>query len=293
MQAFSLSPFIIQKIMKKLLLLLSLLALPLTTLGLDISQLDATLTRTEADATFSKDYDFTVLSDISIRREWNLTDYYLQLDFNISTDKLIMAQIRYKTPINSKIAIADAVKMAGIKLPTWKKAKPAQAKSIGLGDCFYTKTEDNRYFFVEVNGNNNALSTIFFSSAPKVNRRALSEANTQGYSAMGRNVNADAASVLYEDELARLSDDSSSTQASSKSTKTKPSNAKTPTSLAKNETSTLTLAKVEKSSENSLSRGEIVGLGALVLLAIIIMVFASRKKHHLSSSQSGVPTLKK
>lgn len=260
--------------------LFCLLLLPLSSLGMDLSKFTDSLTRSQADNLFTKDYAYTVLDDISIRREWNKGDQSYILDFLISDEKLTMAEIRYLTPVDSKIAIADANKIAGTKLSGWKKAKTAQSESVGLGNCYYTKSDKGNYYFVEVNKNENAICTIFFSKPPRVNRRALCEAKeTSGYSAMGSSSTAGAVTALNEDEYARLNSAAKVKKPSSVATTSQPKvQEKAQEKDVSSTTTVVTVKKVEHVSLLGLSMVEtLVILGAFVV-ALIVIVVASHEK---------------
>ncbi|MFI3243117.1 MAG: hypothetical protein R3Y56_02550 [Akkermansia sp.] len=186
------------------LLLVSLCALPTICGAMDLAKIDTTLTRRQADSLYEKAYQYRILSDMSVRREWVDEQHRLLLDFEIAKDSLLMAEVHYTTPVDIESAVEDAKTLNGGNLSKWQRAKDEQAKSIGLGSCYYSRTKDNRFFFIEADKNKKASCMIYFASSPRVNRRALEEANTESFTAMGTNATADAAKVLSEDEEARL-----------------------------------------------------------------------------------------
>lgn len=171
---------------------------------MDLAKIDTTLTRRQADSLYEKAYQYRILSDMSVRREWVDEQHRLLLDFEIAKDSLLMAEVHYTTPVDIESAVEDAKTLNGGNLSKWQRAKDEQAKSIGLGSCYYSRTKDNRFFFIEADKNKKASCMIYFASSPRVNRRALEEANTESFTAMGTNATADAAKVLSEDEEARL-----------------------------------------------------------------------------------------
>ncbi len=186
--------------------LLTLCAMSSLCGAMDLSKLQTGLTRRDADNLYDKAYQYAVLDDISVRREWVDEQHRVLLDFEVAKDSLVMAEIHYNTPKDIDAVVEDAAALNGSKLSKWQRAKDEQAKSIGLGSCYYSRTADNRFFFIEAGKNKKASCLIYFSTSPRVNRRALTEASTQAFTAMGTNVAGDAAKVLNDDEEARLQD---------------------------------------------------------------------------------------
>lgn len=243
---------------------------------MDLTKLNADLTRDQADKLFTKDYQFSVLEDLSVRREWVKGERFISLDFSTQDEKLCMAEIRYDTPIAPQTAIADANKMAAGQLTSWKKAKTSQAESIGLGNCYYTRTENGCYYFVEVNTNGNAFCTIFFNAPPKTNRRVLLEAKTNARTAMGVSSQALAASELNIDELERLNTDPNAA--------TKLTEFATQKVVSKGEDSHKIVKMDVSVEENSffsqfgLSLKEaLIVLGVVIAALVVMIVFSYRK----------------
>lgn len=192
--------------MKPLSILLALgLTAPLLCSGLDLGAINTSLTRADSDSLYSEQYEYTVLSDLSIRRVWEDSKHCVCLDFEVAQDQLIMAQLTYKKPVDKKLALADAKAMLpkGAQWGKWKKANPEQTDPLGLNDCFYQKMGDHQYFFIELNDAGKAQCLIYYSTTPRANRRQLEQAQTEAFTAMGSNPNASAALVLHEDESER------------------------------------------------------------------------------------------
>ena len=62
--------------------------------ALELSDLRLPLTRTKAD-TFTKDYDYVVLSDYAVRRTWRLDGRKIAIDFENKTDEAICITVTY------------------------------------------------------------------------------------------------------------------------------------------------------------------------------------------------------
>lgn len=181
------------------------LASPLLTMGLDLGAVNTSLTRADADSLYSERYEYSILKDLSIRRVWEDAKHRVSLDFEVANDRLIMAQLYYKSPLDKTLALEDAKAMLpkGLSLGKWKKANAEQTETLGLGDCFYQKLENGSFFFIELNKQGQAECLLYFASTPRLNRRKLAVAETEAYTAMGSNPNASAALVLLEDEAER------------------------------------------------------------------------------------------
>lgn len=172
--------------------------------ALDLSAVNTSLTRDQADSLFKSAYRYTVLEDLSVRREWSDAQHTLKLDFEISKDSLVMAELDYAKPVDRELASKDADAIAGMSVGKWQRAKAEQGKVIGLESCYFARTEDNRFFFIEVDKDKKATCLIYFASSPRVNRRELEAASTDSYSAMGTSSTSEAAKVVNEDEEFRL-----------------------------------------------------------------------------------------
>ena len=97
--------------MKKILqyVLAGLLALTPAAWAIQLSDVSPDLTRTSADENLSKDYAYRVLSDLSVRRIWNLDDNRkLTIDFDPRKDSLICIVVDYRKPVSLEEADRDA-----------------------------------------------------------------------------------------------------------------------------------------------------------------------------------------
>lgn len=181
--------------------------LPLTAGAVQLDDISPTLTRSMADGNLSKDYQFRVLSDMSVRRVWNLdSNRKLSLDFNPSSDKLLMAMVEYRKAVSPKEASRDARKLTGAKKAKWKKmdskrvAKYDVAKNSRnskLGDC---------YGFIEMNSSGKCTRLMVYTTLPTENRSRLGTAdpNDDGVTALGSRSGGGLAKTLYAQEERRL-----------------------------------------------------------------------------------------
>ena len=116
--------------MKKLITLitLSLLVLVAPAMALKVSDINPRLTRAEADRTLSKDYTYTILEDMTVRRSWVLaSNKRLSVDFNPQNDQLLMVMLEYGTGTDQQKAAADVRKITGAGKTKWKRMDKKKA----------------------------------------------------------------------------------------------------------------------------------------------------------------------
>ena len=158
--------------------------------ALEVADLpSAELTRRYADEHFSKDYEFIVLEDNSIRRMWQAGDCSITIDFDIRSDKPLSIYISYKEEVDHVRVMED---MAGLVRGRnegckWSKAKEASARGVGLSSARFMRLTDGSFLFLESGKAEKSYSRlIWFSEAPRRNRMELAEAKGHtGRTAMG------------------------------------------------------------------------------------------------------------
>ena len=174
-------------------------------MAIQLSDLSPTLTRTEADENLTKDYAYRVLSDLSVRRIWNLDDNRkLTIDFDGKTGKLICIVVDYRTPVSLDDADKDAADIGKFEEAAWRKFSAAKAAKYFM-DRSRAMKFDSGYMFEELSGANKCLRLTFYPKPPKENRRHISEGSTSsGTTIMGSTMGGDAVKALLEDEETRL-----------------------------------------------------------------------------------------
>lgn len=190
-----------------LFLTLAVLLLAGAVQAIQLEEVSPTLTRTMADNTLSKNYKYRVLSDMSVRRIWNLDDNRkLTLDFNASSDKLLMAMVEYRKAVSPKQASRDARTLSGASKAKWKKMDRKRIKKYDvarntrnakLGDCFA---------FMEMNSSDKCNRVMVYTSLPTENRCRLKDAdpNDDGVTALGKRAGGGLAKTIYAQEERRL-----------------------------------------------------------------------------------------
>lgn len=175
--------------------------------ALELSDLRLPLTRTEADS-FTKDYDYVVLSDHSIRRTWRVAGRKIAIDFDNKTDSAICITVTYVEPVPRKEGLADAKILAGDKVdkPKWNQVKSEAAAKFGMKHAEALKLNDGSYLFREVADDKKKRFTrlSLYAKMPKEDRATLAVLDaTGGKTALGSSTVGTAVKELYEDEAAR------------------------------------------------------------------------------------------
>lgn len=194
--------------MKKILqyVLAGLLALTPAAWAIQLSDVSPDLTRTSADENLTKDYAYRVLSDLSVRRIWNLDDNRkLTIDFDPRKDSLICIVVDYRKPVSLEEADRDAADIGKFENASWRKFDKNKAAKYFMGRSRAMKFEQG-YMFQELNGANKCSRLSFFTKQPKENRRLISEGSTSasGSTAMGNSGGGNAIKTLLADEEKRL-----------------------------------------------------------------------------------------
>lgn len=185
--------------------LTGLLLLAPAAMAVQLSDLSPTLDRNSADENLSKDYAYRVLSDLSVRRIWNLDDNRkLTIDFDAKTGKLICIVVDYRKPVSLEEADQDAADIGKFEEAAWRKFSADKAAKYHMNRARAMKFKEG-YMFEELNGANKCSRLTFYTKVPKENRRHLSEGSTaNGSSAMGNTLSGSAVKKLLEDEEKRL-----------------------------------------------------------------------------------------
>ena len=185
--------------------LTGLLLLAPAGMAVQLSDLSPSLDRQAADDNLTKDYAYRVLSDLSVRRIWNLDDNRkLTVDFDGKTGKLICIVVDYRKPVSLDEADKDAADIGKFEEAAWRKFSADKAAKYYMGRARAMKFEEG-YMFEELSGANKCLRLTFYRNVPKENRRHLSEGSTSGgSSAMGNTLSGSAVKKLLEDEETRL-----------------------------------------------------------------------------------------
>lgn len=184
-----------------------------TAAALELSDVHMPMTRDDADATLSKDYSYTVLTDGSVRRTWKLEGKQVLIDFDTVTNDAVMVAIVYERPVSKKKGIEDAHTLASGKYDekaSWDAPKDRTAKTLvedtyGLKNARRKKLDDNAMLFYEMDDKKNRIVRVsLFSRMPATNRWALNTLmKNSGKTALGNQMGASFIDSLYKDEEQR------------------------------------------------------------------------------------------
>ena len=188
-------------------LMATVLAMSSLVQALELTDLRLPLTRTEAD-NFTKDYEYEVLSDISVRRTWRKDGRKIAIDFDSKTDQAICITVTYNQPVPRKDGLEDAKVLAGDKVenPKWKQLKNEAAVKFGMKNAEALQLSDGTYLFREVTDDKKKRFTrlSLYAKMPKEDRAELHVLDsTGGKTALGTSTVSTGIKEIYADEAAR------------------------------------------------------------------------------------------
>ena len=173
--------------------------------AVQLSDLNPAMTRNQADDELTKDYAYRIVSDLTVRRIWNLdANRKLSVDFDPKKDKLLYVLVEYKKPVAVKDGMEDAAAMTHAEKVKWKKLDVKKAVKYAVENARVSKVGD-AYLFLECNSSGKCVRVAMYTDAPKENRRHLNALvmGSSGATALGNNARADAGRELKADEAAR------------------------------------------------------------------------------------------
>ena len=187
--------------------MVTVLAMSSLVQALELTDLRLPLTRTEADS-FTKDYTYEVLSDVSVRRTWRKDGRKIAIDFDTKTEQAICITVTYNQPVPRKEGLADAKVLAGDKVesPKWKQVKNEAAAKFGMKNAEALQLNDGTYLFREVTDDKKKRFTrlSLYAKMPKEDRSELQVLDsTGGKTALGSSTVGSGIKELYADEAAR------------------------------------------------------------------------------------------
>lgn len=174
--------------MKKTYLPMMIMAAPLC-MALDPAAVSMDLTRDSADAQLDKNYTYSAMADVSVRRHWESEKgRSIDLDFDGKTDKLICAIITYDKPVPVKKATRDAKEIAQGSV-TWKPLPAENAKKYEVENAQAAKV-GNVYLIMECDKSGKCTRLALHNTLPDRNRATMTPVDTdvrQASGAMGSN----------------------------------------------------------------------------------------------------------
>lgn len=204
----------IQKVVGMLVMVASMLCSNAS--AVKLQDLHLPMTRDEADNTLTKDYNYTILSDSTIRRTWKLKGRKVHMDFKLNREgRALCIAIEYDEPTARKKVDKDIKAITGGKSGYKKLGKPKKnTNTYGMEHALGAKVKDaagkgDGWIFVEHSTASRKKCTrlVYYASKPTRDRLSLGEAREDGgYTAMGSSGSSKVdISALKEDEEDRRS----------------------------------------------------------------------------------------
>ncbi|MBR2126129.1 MAG: hypothetical protein IJ943_05290 [Akkermansia sp.] len=165
------------------------------------------LTRDYADNNFSKDYEYCILSDYSVRRTWKAEGYTLTLDFDIRSGKLLSLYVDYEPAAPKAEAMRHMRHLCeGRDEDTkWVKTKEKSANNVGLHNARHRQLTDKSFLFWESAGSSGDCERLcWFAEAPRQDRMKIAHATKNtGKTAMGTSSAGGGFEAMFKDEARR------------------------------------------------------------------------------------------
>ncbi len=172
--------------------------------ALELNQLNLKLTRDAADNILSKDYEYRVLEDVSVRRTWKEQNREVCADFAVKNGKALFISIAYTKPVTKVLANRDAEALIGAEPGTWREMKPKMAARLGMKKGEGMKLADGSYLFRELGARGRVTRMDCYPKMPKENRLTMEDYDMKGaVTAMGTRASAGVAESLLKDEARR------------------------------------------------------------------------------------------
>lgn len=212
------------KMIQKILGMLSLMAAAMvgSAEALELKDLHLPMTRDEADKSLSKDYDFAILSDSTVRRSWKLSKRKVHVDFKLnSKGQALCIAVEYTSPAPKKVVHNDIKAVTGGKCSYKKLGKPGKnTNTYGMEHALGAKVAGGGWIFVEHSSAARKRCTrfVYYATKPSRDRMSLGEAREDGgYTAMGSSGgNIDLSALVADEEDRRRTTVTSSTKPSKK-----------------------------------------------------------------------------
>ncbi len=192
------------KFLLPFLTLIACLLAPLNAAPLELSDLHLPMTRSEADTALSKDYTYTVLEDMTVRRQWRQGNRVVSVDFSPKAgDKALLIFIDYRSPVTDTVCDRDAAAILGGEVSEWKRLNSKRAQHLGFKAADGLKIEGGRYCFRELDEQGRITRLAYFAGKPEGVRWELNaEEHNDGHTAMGSRADG-SQGFLWKDEERR------------------------------------------------------------------------------------------
>lgn len=137
------------------------------------AELHPGLTRTEADKTLPKDYQWQILSDKTVRRMWRYADRAVLADFNPDTDKSVFLSLVYPKGIGIQEGLMAASELVQGKELQLKKLGKSKEKALQMQNADFGELPDGSYLFVEKRKDGRIVRISWYKLPPASSRLVL------------------------------------------------------------------------------------------------------------------------
>ncbi len=187
-----------------ILVLTSCLLAPLNAGALELSDLHLPMSRSEADSSLTKDYSYTVLEDMTVRRQWRLSNRVVTVDFSPRQgDEALLIYIDYRSPVTAAACDRDAAMLLGGSATGWKRLNEKRARHLGMEKAEGLKIEGGRYCFRELDAQGHITRLAYYAGVPKdVRWNLAADEHDDGTTAMGNRSDSNKG-FLWKDEARR------------------------------------------------------------------------------------------
>ena len=178
--------------------------------ALEVTDIPAEVfSREYADTHFTKDYEYRLLEDNSVRRTWKADGYTLIADFDIRSSKVICVFVDYEPVVSRSVAMEHARHLVagrseGVR---WVNTRSEAVQRVGLPKARrFMELTDGSYIFWEADSAraNNCDRLCWFASKPKDDRMTVGNlSSTTGRTALGSTGMTGVYSSLKSDEERR------------------------------------------------------------------------------------------
>ncbi len=174
--------------------------------ALELQDLRLPLTRTEADRALSRDYQFRVLEDMTVRRSWALPNRTVSVDFSPKEgDKALLIFVTYTRPVTPAECGEDAAKLLGMEPSRWQPVNEKRALRLGMEAAEGFKLAGDRYCFRELDEQGNVQRLVYYAGMPSrvVRWELADDAREEGKTALGHRAVRGSSDFLWKDEERR------------------------------------------------------------------------------------------
>lgn len=161
------------------------------------------MTRTEADASLPKDYQWQVLSDKTIRRMWRSGDGAVLADFNPQTDKCVFLSYVYPKGIAMQEGLMAASELVQGEKIQLKKLGSSKQKALQMKNADFGELKDGSYIFLEKLQDGRVIRLSWYQLPPAESRLALTAYDQLDKTLLGARGDEGVLQALMQDEHRR------------------------------------------------------------------------------------------